>query len=75
VNGNGDGMTLAEQTARRFILAGITWDDPGLRAIREWNARVYAKAGLPNPHGGGDMSPIYAYARIRSGAGTPDPER
>jgi hypothetical protein len=32
-------LTLAEQTARRLLLAGITPDDPGLAAIREWNAR------------------------------------
>jgi hypothetical protein len=71
------GMTLAEQTARRLLLAGITPDDPGLAAIREWNARVYQRAGLPNPHdttpGEVTMTPSYRPGRIRSGAGTPDP--
>jgi hypothetical protein len=37
-------LTLAEQTARRLLLAGITPDDPGLAAIREWNARAYERA-------------------------------
>jgi len=42
-----DDLPLAEQTARRFILAGITWDHPELVAIREWNAAVYARAAVP----------------------------
>jgi hypothetical protein len=45
-----DGLTLAEQTTRRLHAARIHWNDPGLIAIREWNAAVYARAGLPNPH-------------------------
>ena len=40
-------MTLAEQTGRRFILAGIRWDHPELVAIREWNAAVYGRAAVP----------------------------
>jgi hypothetical protein len=40
-------MTLAEQTGRRLLLAGIRWDDPGLVAIREWNAAAYARAAAP----------------------------
>jgi hypothetical protein len=40
-----DQMTLAEQITRRLILAGIKPDDPGLVAIREWNAAVYRRAG------------------------------
>jgi hypothetical protein len=43
-------MTLAEQTTRRLILAGITRNDPGLVRIRAWNTAAYAKAGLPSPH-------------------------
>ena len=40
-------MTLAEQTGRRLILAGIRWDHPELVAIREWNAAVYGRATVP----------------------------
>ena len=40
----GDRLTLAEETARRLILAGIAPDDPGLEQIREWNARAHEKA-------------------------------
>jgi len=42
-----DSLTLAEETGRRLLLAGYTWADPALLAIREWNATVYARAGLP----------------------------
>jgi hypothetical protein len=49
VNGD-DAMTLAEQTGRRLILAGITWADPGLLRVRAWNALVFERAGLPDPH-------------------------
>jgi hypothetical protein len=45
-----DGLTLTEQTTRRLHANGIPWDDPGLQAIRAWNAAVYARAGLPDPH-------------------------
>jgi len=40
-------MTLAEQTARRFILAGITWDHPEVVYARAWNAAVYGRAAVP----------------------------
>jgi hypothetical protein len=62
------GLTLAEETGRRLLLAGITPDDPGLAAAREWNAAVYQRAGEVTP-----MTPSYRPGRIRSGAGTPDP--
>jgi hypothetical protein len=64
--GDHDGLTLAEQTGRRLLLAGITPDDPGLAAAREWNAAVYARGEVT-------MTPSYRPGRIRSGAGTPDP--
>jgi hypothetical protein len=51
VNAPDEEMTLAQHTALRFILAGITWDDPGLVKIREWNAVAFERAGLPDPHG------------------------
>jgi hypothetical protein len=38
-----DEMPLAEQVARRLLLAGIQPDDPDLVAIREWNAAVYRR--------------------------------
>ena len=37
-----DEMTLAEQTARRLILAAIHPDDPGLAIIRDWNTQALA---------------------------------
>jgi hypothetical protein len=45
-----DGLTLAEQTTRRYHANGIPWDHPQLVTAREWNAAAYARAGLPNPH-------------------------
>lgn len=44
VKASKDELPLAEQTARRLLLADIQPDDPGLAFIREWNAAVYAKA-------------------------------
>ena len=38
-----DEPTLAEQTARRLILAGIKPNNPALTAIREWNAAARAR--------------------------------
>ena len=39
-------LTLAEQTARRLILAGIKPGDPALAAIREWNAAARARQAI-----------------------------
>ena len=46
-------LTLAEQTARRLLLAGIHPLDPALIAIREWNAAARARQAITkeDPHG------------------------
>ena len=44
---NNPGMTLAEETARRLLLAGIRPDDPGLVKWLAWNAAVYGRAPVP----------------------------
>ena len=45
-----DEPTLAEQTARRLILAGIKPGNPALTAIREWNATVQARQAKEDPN-------------------------
>jgi hypothetical protein len=45
-----DGLTLTEQTTRRYHANGITWDHPQLVRVREHNAAAFTRAGLPNPH-------------------------
>jgi hypothetical protein len=37
-----DDMTLAEQTGRRLLLAGLA-DDPALTVVRDWNRTVLAR--------------------------------
>jgi len=44
-----DDLPLAEQTARRFILAGITWDHPELVYARAWNAAAYQRRDAVPP--------------------------
>lgn len=47
-------MDLPTVTYWRLRAAGITDDDPGLRQVREWNAMAYQRAGMTDPHGGGE---------------------
>ena len=42
-------MTLAKQTGRRFILAGITWDHPELVYARAWNTAAYRRRDAAPP--------------------------
>ena len=44
-----DQLTLAEQTARRLILAGITPDNPALARIRDWNIAAWARQAITRP--------------------------
>ena len=42
-------MTLAEQTTRRLLLAGIHPLDPALRTIRDWNHHAHQRANGGTP--------------------------
>lgn len=45
---DGPPMTLAEQTARRLILAGLA-SDPALAVIRAWNAAIHRREATMPP--------------------------